>query len=128
MTYSPGFRPSIDPLVGFIYKPNDKLTFNLTPNNPEISYDLNSRWTVFAQGNDTSDEYKVKQGDLKNVVLKYNEMRLGAGLRCAVNKHIKASISTGSVFNRTIRYKENNLGKVALNNGFYSEFRLDIVM
>lgn len=128
VNYSPGFRPSLNPILGFIYKPNDRLTFNLTPNNPEISYDLNNRWTVFAQGDNTSDEYKVKQGDLKNVVLKYDEMRLGAGLRCAVNKHIKASLSTGSVFNRTIRYKENNLGKVALNNGFYSEFRLDIVM
>ena len=128
VTYIPGFRPSIDPIIGFIYKPNDRLTFNLTPNNPEISYDLNSRWTIFAQGDDTSEEYKVKQGDLKNLVLKYDEMRLGGGLRCSVNKHIKASLSVGSVFNRTIRYKENNLGKVALDNGFYSEFRFDIVM
>ncbi|MCX5695684.1 MAG: DUF6268 family outer membrane beta-barrel protein [Candidatus Omnitrophica bacterium] len=126
--YSPGFRPALDPIVGFIYRPNDRLTFNITPSNPEIAYDFSKRWTVFAQGDYLSDEYKVKQGDLKNLVLNYNEIRLGAGLRCAINKNIKASLACGSVFDRSIKYKENNLGKVALDNGFYSEFRLDIIM
>jgi hypothetical protein len=126
--YCPGFRPSLYPLVGLIYKPNDRLTFNLIPDNPEISYDLNNKWTVFAQGNNTSEQYKVKQGDLKNVVLNYDEMRLGGGLRCALNKNIKTSLSAGTVFNRSIEYKQDSLGKVAPNSGFYTEFRIDIVM
>ena len=126
--YSPGFRPSVSPLVGLIYRPNDRLTFNLIPDNPEISYDLNNKWTAFLQGNNTSEQYKVKQGGLKNAVLNYEEMRLGAGLRCAADKHIKTSLSAGTVFNRSIKYKQDSLGKVAPNSGFYSEFRLDIVM
>ena len=128
VSYEPGFRPSLDPILGFIYRPNDKLTFNITPSNPEIAYDFNDRWAAFAQGDYLTEQYKVKQGDLKNEVLNYDEIRLGAGLRCAVNKNIKASLACGSVFNRSIRYKESNLGKVALENGFYSEFRLDIMM
>jgi len=126
--YSPGFRPSVSPIVGLIYKPNDRLTFSLIPDNPEISYDLNNKWTAFGQGSYVSEQYKVKQGDLKNVVLNYDEMRLGAGLRCAVNKNIKTSFSAGSVFNRSIEYKQDSLGKVAPNSGFYTEFRVDIVM
>ncbi len=126
--YSPGFRPSVSPIVGLIYRPNDRLTFNLLPDNPEIDYDLNDKWTAFAQGGYTSEQYKVKQGNLKNVVLNYNEMRLGAGLRCALNKYSKASLSAGSVFNRSIEYKQDSLGKVAPNSGFYTEFRVDIIM
>ncbi len=126
--YEPGFRPPVSPIAGFIYRPNDKLTFNIIPDNPEISYALDKRWTVFAEGNWTSDEYKVTQNNLKNVVLNYNEIRAGAGLRCAVNKNIESSLSVGSVFDRSIEYRRDSLGKVALENGFYTEFRLDITM
>ncbi|MFA5725808.1 MAG: DUF6268 family outer membrane beta-barrel protein [Candidatus Omnitrophota bacterium] len=126
--YSPGFKPAVSPIVGFIYRPNDRLTFNILPDNPEISYALNKKWTVFAEGNWTSDEYKVTQDDLKNTVLNYNEVRAGAGLRCAINKNIESSFSLGGVFNRSIEYRQDSLGKVALNNGFYTEFRLDITI
>ena len=126
--YLPGFKPAVSPIVGVIYKPNERLAFNLIPDNPEISYELDKRWTVFAQGDYTAEEYRVTQNNLKNVVLNYNEMRLGGGLRCALNKNIKGSLAVGSAFNRSIEYRQDSLGKVALNNGFYSEFRLDIVM
>ena len=126
--YFPGTKPAVSPIVGLIYKPNDRLAFNLIPDNPEISYELNDKWTVFAQGNYTAEEYKVTQNGVKNVVLNYNEMRAGGGLRYALNKNIKGSLAVGNVFNRSIVYRQKNLGKVAIDNGFYSEFRVDIVM
>lgn len=124
--YSPGFKAPVSPIVGFIYKPNDKLIFNIIPTNPEVAYNLNNKWTVFLQGGYVGDEYKVTQNNLKNVVLTYNEMRAGAGLRYSPNEHIGASLSAGNVFNRSIEYRQDSLGKVAINNGFYTEFRLNI--
>ena len=126
--YSPGFKAPVSPIAGFIYRPNDRLTFNLIPSNPEISYDLNGKWTAFVQGGYVGDEYKVTQNGLKNVVLDYNEIRGGAGLRYSPNKHIEGSLSVGGVFNRSIEYRQDSLGKVALENGFYSEFRLSIMI
>ncbi len=124
--YSPGFKAPVSPIVGLIYRPNDRLTFNLIPDNPEIAYALNDKWTVFAQGAYVSDEYKVTQNNLKNVVLDYNEIRAGTGLKYSPNKNIEASLALGSAFERSIVYRQDSLGKVALNNGFYSEFRVDI--
>lgn len=125
-SYDPGFKPSVSPIAGFIYRPNDKLTFNLIPSNPEISYQFNKRWSVFAEGAYVGDEYKVTQDNLKNVVLNYNEIRTGAGLRYTLNKNIEGSLTLGGVFDRSIEYRQDSLGKVALKNGFYSEFRLSI--
>lgn len=126
--YSPGFKAPVSPVVGLIYKPNDRLAFNFIPPDPEISYDLNDKWTVFAQGGYLSDEYKVAQNSLKNTVLNYDEIRAGAGIRYSPNKHIETSLSVGNVFNRSIEYRQDSLGKVALKSGLYTEFRVNIMM
>ncbi len=124
--YTPGFKAPVSPIAGLIYKPNNKLTFALIPPNPEIAYALSDKWTVFAQGGYVGDEYKVTQNNLKNVVLDYNELRAGAGVRYSLNKNIEGSLAIGSVFNHSVEYRQDSLGKVTLNNGFYSEFRLSI--
>ena len=126
--YYPGYKAPVWPIWGIIYRPNDRLAFNLIPENPEISYKLNNKWTVFLQGENVFDEFKVTQNNLKNVVINYNELRAGAGLRYSLNKHIKCCLSVGDVFNRSIEYRQDSLGKVAIESGFYSEFRLNIMM
>ena len=123
----PHFEDPYWPILGFIYKPNDRLTFNIVPERPEISYALDKKLTVFLEGDNSSDEFRVTKDNLKNVPLQYNELHLGAGFRYHFNKHIKSSLSCGSVFNRSLKYRDS-LGKVALENGLYTEFRLDIVM
>lgn len=116
----------IAPIIGFIYKPNDRLTFNIVvPQQPEISYLLNKKLTIFAQTDVIMDEYKVTKDGLKNVVLEYNEMYAGAGFRYEVNKYIQWALSAGGVFNRTIKYREP-IGKVKLDDGLYTEFRVEI--
>jgi len=123
----PHFKDPFSPILGFIYKPSDKLTFNIVPQRPEISYALDKKLTVFLEGDNSSDEFRVTKDNLKNVPLQYNELHLGAGFRYNFNKHVKGSLSCGSVFNRSLKYRDS-LGKVAMENGLYSEFRLDIVM
>jgi len=60
------------------------------------------------------------------VVLEYNEMHLGTGVKYQVNKYIQSSISAGYIFNRSIKYREDNLGKVSLKDGLYTELRVNI--
>jgi len=59
-------------------------------------------------------------------VLEYNEMHLGTGVKYQVNKNIQSSISGGFIFNRSIKYKDDDLGKVSLKNGLYTELRVNI--
>ncbi|MEI6832338.1 MAG: DUF6268 family outer membrane beta-barrel protein [Candidatus Omnitrophota bacterium] len=126
--YNPRFRDPVSPILGFIYKPNDRLTFNIVPETPEVSYLLNNKFTVFIQGDSTDSEYRVTKDNLKNVVLNYNEMHLGAGLRCKWNKHITGSLTAGGVFNRSIKYRQDSLGKVTVKNGFYTELSLIVAL
>lgn len=122
--YSPRFRDPVSPILGFIYKPNERLAFNIIPDSPEISYLLDDKLTVFIQGGSTSNEYRVKKDGLKNVVLNYDEMHLGAGLRYKWNKYITGSFTAGGMFNRSIHYRDDSLGKVTIDNGPFVEFRL----
>lgn len=122
----PDFDDAVCPIVGFIYQPNDRLTFNITPSQPEISYDLNDKLTLLLEGDMSCEEFEVTRGDLKNVILEYNEMHLGTGFRYQANKNIRSSASAGYVFDRSIKYRHEELGKVSIKGGLYTEFRVDI--
>jgi hypothetical protein len=119
----PDFENEVYPILGLIYKPNAKLTFNLVPKRPNISYSLNEKTTLFAEGGNSFGEYEVTKDNLKNVILQYKEMRLGAGLKYKLNKSVEASLSAGGAFNRTLKYRDS-LGKVNLKDSGYVEFRL----
>ena len=123
----PDYRDKVLPIVGFIYKPNEKWLFNITPDNPTIAYTLNDKVTLFAEGGIMGDEYEVDKDGRKNVVLEYNAYRGGAGISYAVNKYIEGSVAVGGVFNRRLQYRDS-LGKVNIDSGMYSEFRIDIAL
>lgn len=122
----PDFDDPVSPILGFIYKPNDKITFNITPSKPEITYALNDKLSLLLEGDMSSEEFEVTKDNMKNVILEYNEMHLGGGFRYQVNKNIQSSFSTGYIFNRSLKYRDDDLGKVSIKDGVYTEFRIDI--
>lgn len=122
--YMPNYDASVYPIFGFIYKPNNKLTFNLVPETPNINYAINNKLSVFVEGNMTYEEYRVGRNGTRNTVLKYIESSAGVGLQYEINKYITSSFSLGNVFERRLKY-EDSLGKVNVNNGFYTEFRIE---
>ncbi len=122
----PDFENEALPVLGFVYKPNDKLAFNIIPPRPNITYLLNDQVTLFGEGGGSlNSEFEVTRNDKKNVVLRYKEMHLGAGIKLKLNKFIQSSLSFGSVFNRSLKYRDNQ-GKVEIKNGLYGEFRTEI--
>jgi hypothetical protein len=118
----------VAPILGFIYKPNDRLLFNIVPTTPSVSYKLNDKLTVFCEGGSSSGEYEVTQDQFKNVILEYKEFHMGSGLQYRINKYAQSSVTVGGIFNRQLRYHPDSLGKVNVGNGFYSEFRLEMKM
>jgi len=120
----PDYRDKVLPILGFIYKPDEKLTFNIIPANPSISYSLNNKLTLFVEGGMDGDEYEVDKDGRKNVILEYDAYRGGAGASYRFNKYIEAGISVGGVFNRRLQYRDS-LGKVNVDSGMYSEFRIN---
>ncbi len=121
----PGFKNKTWPVIGFIYKANDRLEFNLTPKEPGISYKLNQKTVLFTEAGLSAQEFEVTKGDLKNIILEYNETRLAAGVRYKFNKSIQSAFALGGVFNRSLKYQDNS-GKVVIKNGFYTEFKVEI--
>ena len=123
--YLPEFKDEVLPIVAFIYKPNDRLSFNITPDRPNVSYAINDRVTLFAEGGGSFGEYEVKRDSQRRVVLEYREIRAGCGMKYKVNKLMQASLQAGGAFGRRLEYRDN-LGKVEIKNGFYTECRLEI--
>jgi hypothetical protein len=121
----PDYETKAFPILGFIYQPNDRLSFNIVPKRPNVSYKLNDKLTVFAEAGMSYEEYEVTKDDLKNVVLRFKEDRLGTGIKYKFNKFIESSVTVGGVFNRSLKYRDS-LGKVDIKSGFYSEFRVEI--
>jgi hypothetical protein len=122
----PDFEDEVLPIAGFIYRPNDKLTFNLVPKRPAITYMLNDRVSLFTEGSMAlNSEFEVSRDNRKNEVLRYKESRLGAGVTYQPKSFIATSLSVGGVFDRSLRYKHDE-GKVSLKNGMYTEARVVI--
>jgi hypothetical protein len=114
----PDFEDKVLPLFGFIWEPNDKISFNIIPKNPNITYSLNKRLEFFLEGDIDLGEYEVDRGEEKNLVLKYSQTIAGLGFRYNINKNTQFLFSTGGVFNRSLEYRDGS-GKVSIKNGAY---------
>jgi hypothetical protein len=122
----PEFEDEVLPILGFIYKPNDKWAFNIIPDRPNISYFLNEKITLFGEGGGTiNEEFEVKRNSERGRVLRYKETHIGGGINYKFNRNIEATLSGGGMFGRSLRYADDQ-GKVVPRNGFYSEVRLQI--
>lgn len=122
----PDYETETFPILGFIYKPNDRLTVSIVPKGPNISYLLNERTTVFIEGGSSGGEYEVTKDNIKNVVLSYQEAHLGCGLSYKFNEFLQATIAGGTSFNRSLEYRDESLGSVDIKDGAYAEFRIKI--
>jgi hypothetical protein len=123
----PDFETVVFPIAGFIYKPNDKLSFNITPKRPNISYLLNERVMLFAEGGMSFDEFEVTKDSQENAVLSYKKRYLGGGIEFKFNKFMKSSVAVGGAFGRSLKYRDS-LGKVNMKDSLYAEFRMQISM
>lgn len=121
----PGFEHVFAPIAGLIYKPNDRLSFNLVPSTPNISYQLTKHIGLFVEGSLSYGEYQIHKDNLQGKRLAYNEVHGGAGIEIKINDNIRAYGTAGYMFNRYLKYRDS-LGKVDIKNGMYSEFRLEM--
>lgn len=117
----------ISAIYGFIYKPNDNLTYNIIGPRPNILYMINKKLGIFGEGKIFDEEFIVNKDNLNNVVLLYKEYLLGGGILYKFHNFAQTSISVGGVFNRYLKYRdEGQNGKVAVKNGLYTEFRTEL--
>ncbi|MDD5583666.1 MAG: hypothetical protein PHV55_01235 [Candidatus Omnitrophica bacterium] len=114
----PKYEDTVLPVIGFIYMPNDALTFEILPDGSTISYALTKKVTLFLEGGDFSDEYVVSKDTNRNVVLRYSQAYCGGGIKFQVNKNIEAYLSAGAVLAGAFKYRDE-LGKVSMERGPY---------
>lgn len=123
---APDFENVLLPIPGIIYKPNDRLIFNLAPRNPNITYALTKKLSIFAEGNLALDkDFEVTRDGTKGVILSYKEAYLGLGFKYRPAQNIQLSLSEGRNFWRRLKYRDN-VGKVAIRDGLYTELRVNI--
>ena len=107
------------PIVGFIYKPNDRLLFKITQENPRVFYKLNDQWRVFVEGDGfIHQQFVIKGETTKDRILEYTELMAGAGVQYDLQKNVSATLSTGEAFSRSLRYKTEEI-KVSVHDGMY---------
>lgn len=122
----PDTQDPVLPVLGFIYKPNDRLTFYIAPRRPNIEYALSDKISIFGEGSfAVNNEYEVKFDDTRTAVLGYYETYVGAGIKYKPNRFIQTSLSVGGNFRRRLKYQDS-LGKVNIKDGLYTEFRIEI--
>ncbi len=122
----PGTQDPVLPVLGFIYKPDNRLVFNIVPRRPNITYALTDKISIFGEGSfAVNNEYEVKFDDIRTAVLRYYETYLGGGIGYKPNKFIQASLSLGGNFRRRLTY-DDSLGKVNIKDGLYTQFMVTI--
>ena len=125
LSIRPNFDTKVLPLIGFIYRPNEKWELNFSSDNPQITYNLTEKSKLFWEADIVNDEYEVEYNSVKGRVLFFREISTGAGFKHDFSKAISSLISAGCVFNRMIRYEDDN-GKIQPDAGVYIKARLNI--
>lgn len=123
MWIRPDYDTTVVPIVGFMYKPNDRLTFNLATDNPHISYQLNDKTKAIIEIDVDNQEFEVTRDSDKNVILKYNNISSGIGLEHNLAEDISVSGTVGVVLARRLEY-EDSAGKVDPDSGLYTGFNI----
>ena len=116
-------RPEYDsmvlPIIGFNYTPNDRLTFHLASDDPNISYKLTDtarlRWEFGLE----NEEYEVTRDNQVNVVLRNQYYSTGLGLQYDYYENVQVDLSVGGVFGRHLEYADDS-GKVIPDSGMYA--------
>jgi hypothetical protein len=122
----PDFKEKVFPIFCFVYKPNEKVLFNITSENPSIVYSPNKKWTFFGEiRTPLGGEFEVKRQGRDGVVLMYSDTRIGAGAAYNFNKSVSATLSMGGAFGRYFKYRDED-GKLSLDNGLYGKFSIDV--
>jgi hypothetical protein len=121
----PDYEDDVSPVVGVIYMPDDKWVFNLTTDNPSISYAFNDKFTLFLEGDIDTEEFEISRDVAVRRVLRYSGSYAGSGIGYELNKYASISLSAGGIFNRSLRYRDPVHGKVSLKNSFYTQFNLE---
>ncbi|OGX19404.1 MAG: hypothetical protein A2Y04_00425 [Omnitrophica WOR_2 bacterium GWC2_45_7] len=114
----PEYDTTVLPVLGVIYKPNDRLSFNLASENPNITYKFNDTTNLIWEFDYKLDEYEVRRSGQQGVVLEYRETSAGFGVEHAFNENVSGLLTVGGVFNRRLEYKDD-VGKVIPDSGFY---------
>ncbi len=114
----PKYQDKVLPILGVVYTPNDRLSFDLNLDNPNISYSLNNKIDLFLEGRFSVDEFVVEKDNASDVILRYTESRLGSGIKFKINKSMNVSLSAGEVLNNVLKYR-NSEGKVKIRSGLY---------
>lgn len=122
---TPSSGRKVTGIGGLIYNPTDKLSFNLIPPRPTISYQVCKAVSLFLEGSIFNNQYKVSKDGFKGKSLVYNEWDIGGGINIIVNKDVDVSFSAGNMFNRYLKYSDS-LGKADIKNGPYVECRVEI--
>ena len=123
----PRYEDRVWPIFGLVYKPNDKLSFNLVPDLPNITYDINKKVSLFLEMVNDFDEYYVNRNGSK-VILQHSQINIGTGAAFKINKSLNSSLTVGTALNQIFKYRDSG-GKVSLNRcGFYTEFRIQAMI
>lgn len=121
----PEFDTKVLPIIGFIYKPNDRLEFNFASENPHITYRFSEKTKLLAELDMVNDEYELTRDANKGRVLLYREFSSGIGVEHQFTSSVMGMVSTGCVFSRSIKYEDGN-GKVEPEAGMYVKAKISI--
>lgn len=120
---APRYDYNVFPVFSVTYKPNDKITFEVSSQRPNITYKISENWSCYIEGRYEENEYLVDRGDDKKVVLLQREILMGGGIEYKLNKYIRGAISTGGAIDRYFKYRDGN-GKVCPDSCLYAEARV----
>lgn len=122
-TIRPQYDTVATPIIGVIYKPNDRLTFNLASSDPNITYKLNDQLTALAEFSFSLDEYEVTRNGQDGVVFKYDESSIGGGFKYELTQNIEVLLTAGGVFGRYMEYRDK-VDKTVPDAGIYTNFKV----
>ncbi|MCX7662033.1 MAG: DUF6268 family outer membrane beta-barrel protein, partial [Candidatus Omnitrophica bacterium] len=117
----PDFDKEVFPIGGVIYEPNSKISFELIPSRPNITYNLTQNLSLLLEAGLSNYEFEVERQKREGVVLSYREMRLAGGIKFKLNKW-ENFLSVGDIFRRRFEYRDSQ-EKLKIKDTFYIEYR-----
>ena len=118
----PEYDNALIPFVGFLYHPDEKLSFNFLSAEPSISYQLTDKTKILLEFGFLSHEFEVTSGINRGDIILIRDWEVGLGLEHDCNESWRGKFSLGLAFEQKYENVSANQA-VSLKNSLYAAYK-----
>lgn len=128
IVYQQGYKSiPVIPIVGAIYRPDEKWTISLAAPRPGVAYSPNRTSSYYLGGEFAATEYQLHDPSLGAKIISYRDFRALAGAEYVLFSAVKVNFAGGYAFARRFVFHDGSRSDVDIDDGPFARVGVSLL-